>query len=46
MEIITVTVYGVGGYNPDLPNDNILDSYEIEVPIQPVEDDTEQGMST
>lgn len=27
-----VTVYGIGGYDPSLPNDNIVEQYEVEVP--------------
>jgi len=27
-----VTIYGVGGYNPELPNDNIIEQYEVEEP--------------
>jgi hypothetical protein len=26
-----VVVYGIGGYNPELPNNNIVEEYEIEV---------------
>lgn len=29
-------VYGEGGYNPDLPNDNIIE--EIEVPDPPIDE--------
>jgi hypothetical protein len=25
----TVTIYGAGGYNPDLPNGNIIEQYEV-----------------
>jgi hypothetical protein len=32
MAIHTVTVYGVGGYDPSLPNNNIVEQYEVEVP--------------
>jgi len=28
----TVTVYGPGGYDPSLPDGNIVEQYEIEVP--------------
>ncbi len=28
----TVTVYGVGGYDPALPNDNVVEQYEVDVP--------------
>ena len=27
-----VTVYGVGGYDPSKPNNNIIEQYEVEVP--------------
>jgi len=27
-----VTVYGPGGYDPDLPNGNVVESYEVDVP--------------
>jgi hypothetical protein len=33
----TVTVYGLGGYSPDLPNNNITEQYELDVPAQPLD---------
>jgi hypothetical protein len=37
-----VTVYGEGGYDPDLPNDNIVDEYEIADPEpQPEQNDVQ-----
>jgi len=30
-----VTVYGEGGYDPNLPNDNIIEQYEIPDPPAP-----------
>ena len=30
-----VTVYGEGGYNPDLPNGNVVDEYEVPAPPEP-----------
>jgi hypothetical protein len=32
MATMTVTVYGLGGYDPSLPNSNIVETYEVEVP--------------
>jgi hypothetical protein len=28
----TITTYGVGGYDPTKPNNNIVEQYEVEVP--------------
>jgi hypothetical protein len=28
----TVTIYGVGGYDPDKENNNIIDQYEVDDP--------------
>jgi hypothetical protein len=36
-----VTVYGVGGYDPTKPNNNIVEEYEVEVPA-PVPSPEEQ----
>lgn len=30
-----VTVYGEGGYDPNLPNDNIIEQYEVPDPPAP-----------
>lgn len=30
-----VTVYGDGGYDPNLPNDNIIEQYEVPDPPAP-----------
>ena len=35
---MNVTVYGPGGYNPDLPNNNIVEQYETpDPPPQPLD---------
>ena len=31
MPYLTFTTYGFGGYDPSLPNDNIVEQYEVEV---------------
>jgi hypothetical protein len=31
MPIQTITTYGLGGYDPTKPNNNIVDYYEVEV---------------
>lgn len=28
----TITTYGIGGYDPSKPNNNIIEQYEVEVP--------------
>lgn len=28
----TVTIYGIGGYNPSLPNGNVVEEYEVPDP--------------
>ena len=28
----TITTYGIGGYDPTKPNNNIIEQYEVEVP--------------
>lgn len=33
-----VTVYGEGGYDPDKPNNNIIEEYEVEDPPAPVDE--------
>jgi len=30
--IQTITTYGIGGYDPTKPNNNIIEQYEVEVP--------------
>jgi hypothetical protein len=30
--IQTITTYGLGGYDPTKPNNNIIEQYEVEVP--------------
>jgi hypothetical protein len=32
MPIQTITTYGIGGYDPTKPNNNIIEQYEVEVP--------------
>jgi hypothetical protein len=32
MPIQTITTYGLGGYDPTKPNNNIIEQYEVEVP--------------
>jgi len=32
MAIQFVTTYGIGGYDPTKPNNNIIEQYEVEVP--------------
>jgi hypothetical protein len=32
MAIQTITTYGLGGYDPTKPNNNIIEQYEVEVP--------------
>lgn len=39
----TVIVYGEGGFNPDLPNGNVVDQYEV--PDPPVDDAREQAIA-
>ena len=31
------TVFGLGGYDPSKPNNNIVEEYEINVPQQPLQ---------
>jgi hypothetical protein len=31
------TVFGLGGYDPSKPNNNIVEEYEIDVPQQPLQ---------
>ena len=31
------TVFGLGGYDPTKPNNNIVEEYEIDVPQQPLQ---------
>ena len=31
------TVFGLGGYEPSKPNNNIVEEYEIDVPQQPLQ---------
>jgi len=33
----TITTYGLGGYNPDLPNDNVIDVQTVTVEPQPLD---------
>ena len=32
-----VTVYGIGGFDPTKPNNNVVEEYEIDVPQQPLD---------
>lgn len=32
MPTITYTVYGPGGFDPSLPDGNIVETYEVEIP--------------
>ncbi|HSG62329.1 MAG TPA: hypothetical protein VLA24_12950 [Pseudomonadales bacterium] len=32
MQIQTITTYGLGGYDPTKPNNNIVEQYEVEIP--------------
>lgn len=37
-----VVVYGIGGYNPDLPNNNIIEQYEVpDPPVEQSQPDTQ-----
>lgn len=38
MPMETVVVYGIGGYDPSKPNNNIVEQYEVEVTEQELED--------
>lgn len=35
MPLITVTTYGLGGYDPEAPNDNVIEVREIEMAVPP-----------
>jgi len=33
-----VTIYGIGGYDPSLPNNNIVEQYEVDEPEKTAEE--------
>ena len=35
MPLITLTTYGLGGYDPDAPNGNVVEVQEIEMAVPP-----------
>jgi hypothetical protein len=35
MSIVTLTTYGLGGYDPDAPNGNVVEVREVEVQDTP-----------
>jgi hypothetical protein len=44
MPIQTITTYGIGGYDPTKPNNNIIEQYEVEVPdSEPTENELLQA---